>query len=132
MESWRLAGLVSIEEAVFEKEGRSINYRKVSLTPDAEDLDERVLSSLMVKDGFGATDTKVTPRKRAAAGRSGLKTDEAAEDAAELTGRAGRFGKNFAPGGWKRRRSSVSVPFIFSETRRCERWPLKSRARWRN
>ena len=46
------AGLVSIEDAVFEKEGRSINYRKVSLSADAEDFEEGVLARLMVKDGF--------------------------------------------------------------------------------
>ncbi len=46
------AGLVSMEDAVFEKEGRSINYRKVSLSADAEDLEEGLLARLMVKDGF--------------------------------------------------------------------------------
>ena len=59
------AGLVSIEEAVFEKEGRSINFRKVSLTTDAEDVEEGVLATLMVKDGFGTLVMKLTPAKRA-------------------------------------------------------------------
>jgi superfamily II DNA helicase RecQ len=82
------AGLVSIEEAVFEKEGRSINYRKVSLTSDAEDLDERVLGGLMVKDGFGTVVMKLAPKKRAAPEKSASGTEDSAEDAAELTGRA--------------------------------------------
>jgi ATP-dependent DNA helicase RecQ len=84
------AGLVLIEEAVFEKEGRSINYRKVSLTGDAEDLDGRVLDGLMVKEGFGAVIMKLSPKKRgvdAADERSGSET----EAAPELTGRAGEL-----------------------------------------
>jgi ATP-dependent DNA helicase RecQ len=87
------AGLVSIEEAIFEKEGRSINYRKVSLTADAEDLDKRVLGGLMVKDGFGTVVMKLAPKKRAvtAAERSGSSTEDAGVDIAELTGRAGEL-----------------------------------------
>jgi RecQ family ATP-dependent DNA helicase len=79
------AGLVSIEEAVFEKDGRSINYRKVSQTADAEDLDERVLGGLMVKDGFGTVVMKLAPRKRAPT--AGETSESAAEEVAELTGR---------------------------------------------
>ncbi len=85
------AGLVSIEEAVFEKDGRSINYRKVSLTSDAEDLDERVLGGLMVKDGFGTSVVKSAPKKRSGGVKSASGTEDAAEDMAELTGRAGEL-----------------------------------------
>ncbi len=85
------AGLVSIEEAVFEKEGRSINFRKVGLTTDAEDVDERVLSTLMVKDGFGTLFTKLTPAKRAVkpAAEAPASGAAGAADEVELTGRAG-------------------------------------------
>ena len=87
------AGLVSIEDAVFEKEGRSINYRKVSLTTDAEDLDEGVLGTLMVKDGFGTLFTKLTPAKRAVKAAAEAPASGAADvaDEAELTGRAGEL-----------------------------------------
>jgi len=88
------AGLVSMEEAVFEKEGRSINYRKVSLTSDAEDLDERVLGGLMVKDGFGTVVMKLAPKKRAVPEKSSSSTEDATTattDVAELTGRAGEL-----------------------------------------
>ncbi len=85
------AGLVSIEEAVFEKEGRSINYRKVSLTADAEDLNQRVLGGLMVKDGFGTVVMKLAPKKRAAPEKSTPSTEDAASEVAELTGRAGEL-----------------------------------------
>ena len=87
------AGLVSIEEAVFEKEGRSINFRKVSLTTDGEDVDERVLSTLMVKDGFGTLVMKLTPAKRAVKAAAEAPASGAADaaDEAELTGRAGEL-----------------------------------------
>jgi ATP-dependent DNA helicase RecQ len=79
------AGLVSMEDAVFEKEGRSINYRKISLSADAEDLEEGLLGRLMVKDGFAVPLMKAGLKKRA--------TDRAAETIpeAELTGRAGEL-----------------------------------------
>jgi ATP-dependent DNA helicase RecQ len=85
------AGLVSIDEAVFEKEGRSINYRKVSLTADAEDLDEHVLGGLMVKHGFGTVVMKLAPKKRATPEKSAASIEDSAADVAELTGRAGEL-----------------------------------------
>jgi len=88
------AGLVAIEEAVFENDGRSINYRKVGLTADAEDLDERVLAGLMVKDGFGSLVMKLAPTKRAVAAPvegPGSRTEDSAVDGVELTGRAGEL-----------------------------------------
>jgi len=85
------AGLVAIEEAVFEKDGRSINYRKATLTAEAEDLDERVLGGLMVKDGFGTAIMKLAPKRRAAPEKSASSDDNTAEEVAELTGRAGEL-----------------------------------------
>jgi superfamily II DNA helicase RecQ len=45
------AALVRITEAVFEKDGKSIPYRKVSLTRDAQAVDEAYLADFVVKDG---------------------------------------------------------------------------------
>jgi RecQ family ATP-dependent DNA helicase len=45
------AGLVTLEAAVFEKGGRSITYRKVAITGEAEDIEEKVLNELLIKDG---------------------------------------------------------------------------------
>jgi superfamily II DNA helicase RecQ len=85
------AGLVLIEDAVFEKDGRDINYRKVSLTTDGEDVDERVLGGLMVKDGFG-TLVPTSKSTKTAARETGSKSgEEQSEDKVELTGRAGEL-----------------------------------------
>ncbi len=84
------AGLVSIDDAVFEKEGREINYRKISLSTDAEDLEEGLLARLMVKDGFAAPLVKAGLKKRAAA-RAGESPSEAVAEEAVLTGRAGEL-----------------------------------------
>jgi ATP-dependent DNA helicase RecQ len=79
------AGLVSIEEAVFEKEGRSIAFRKVTVTSDGEDVDERVLAELPLKDKAGAPNKKSQPK--AASSKSTKKTKDE-EPEAELAGRA--------------------------------------------
>jgi len=93
------AGLVSIEEAVFEKEGRSIAFRKVKLTSDGEDVDDRVLAQLPLKDQRDG-ETKRSQRKlaSAASAKSSAKSpskppskpqDDEAE--APLAGRAGEL-----------------------------------------
>jgi RecQ family ATP-dependent DNA helicase len=91
------AGLVSIDEAVFEKEGRSINYRKVSLTRDGEDIEDTVLAELKLKEGPAVTATRKTapkqkqPKQRQnATGNSPANSSpsEAAPEEAELTGPA--------------------------------------------
>ncbi len=106
------AGLVSIEEAAFEKEGRSINYRKVSLTSDAEDLDERVLGGLMVKDGFGTVVMKLAPKKRAVEDPGRTRRTQLWTEPNSLVEPAS-FGRSFAHGDWKRRRSSACERFTF-------------------
>ncbi len=84
------AGLVSIEEAVFEKEGRSINYRKVSLSADAEDLEEGLLARLMVKDGLTVPLMKAGLKKRVS-GSAAESPSETVPEQGELTGRAGEL-----------------------------------------
>ncbi len=58
------AGLVRLAEAVFEKDGKSIPYRKVSLTRDAQFADEASLSDFVVKD-LGAATSKPKKGKKA-------------------------------------------------------------------
>ncbi len=84
------AGLVSMEDAIFEKEGRSINYRKVSLSADAEDLEEGLLARLMVKDGFAVPLKKAGLKKRAA-GPAAESSSQTVPEQAELSGRAGEL-----------------------------------------
>jgi superfamily II DNA helicase RecQ len=55
------AGLIRLADAVFEKEGRSIPYRKANLTQAAEDLDEAATLELLIKERVAAA---VVPRKR--------------------------------------------------------------------
>ncbi len=92
------AGLVEIDDAVFEKDGRSINYKKIRLSSDGEDVDDALLARLMVRDGAGTPTKKAAPPKRAPGSSSGSGShsmtgasggDEAEE--APLTGRAGEL-----------------------------------------
>ena len=48
------AGLAKLTDAVFEKDGRVIPYRKIALTRDAEDLDEAEPLELLMKDAIAA------------------------------------------------------------------------------
>ncbi len=45
-----MAGIVELEEAGFEKDGRSIAYRKVSLTGEGEVFDVRTMRGMQLKD----------------------------------------------------------------------------------
>jgi DNA topoisomerase-3 len=56
------AGLARLTEAVFEKDGRSIPYRKVSLTPQAADVDTEGTLDLRIK---AAIERKRKRKKRA-------------------------------------------------------------------
>jgi len=49
------AGLVRLTEAVFEKDGRTIPYRKASLTPAAAELDTKGTTELLMRDEVPAT-----------------------------------------------------------------------------
>ncbi|AXC10524.1 ATP-dependent DNA helicase RecQ [Acidisarcina polymorpha] len=79
------AGLVSIEDAVFEKEGRSINYRKVSLTRDGEDIDERIFDTVLLKEGPGIVARKPSAKPIS---RSSTKSSKPEPEDAALTGRS--------------------------------------------
>jgi len=54
------ANFVRLTNAVFEKDGKEIPYRKASLTPDGEALEEIVAGDLLMKD---AALTVTKPRK---------------------------------------------------------------------
>jgi len=94
------AGLVTLEAAVFEKEGRTINYRKVAITSEAEDIEEEVLAELLIKEGPVNPTKKTKPKTRQHtnqtsainkplefATKTKLQTQSAAEEP-ELTGPA--------------------------------------------
>ena len=56
------ANFLRLTNAVFEKDGKSIPYRKASLTPDGEALEEIVPGDLLMKDAAQAA-TKARKRK---------------------------------------------------------------------
>jgi superfamily II DNA helicase RecQ len=56
------ANFLRLANAVFEKDGKSIPYRKASLTPDGEALEEIVPGDLLMKDAAQAA-TKARKRK---------------------------------------------------------------------
>jgi superfamily II DNA helicase RecQ len=58
------AGLLAIEEASFEKDGRSIAYRKASLTRDGEDLGEDDAVSILMRDSSEHTAPAAKTMKR--------------------------------------------------------------------
>jgi DNA topoisomerase-3 len=61
------ANFLRLAEAVFEKDGRSIPYRKASLTPDGEALEEIVPGDLLMKDAAQAASKARKGRKKKAA-----------------------------------------------------------------
>jgi RecQ family ATP-dependent DNA helicase len=81
------AGLVTVEDAVFEKEGRSINYRKVALTSDGADVEEEVIAGLRLKDGAGDPAKASAPKLRGL-GPAKRKATEQADEEEPLTGRS--------------------------------------------
>ena len=60
------AGLVRFTEAVFEKDGRTIPYRKVSLTPAAYEMNDTARARLLMKDGAAGSGGKRKKKKKAA------------------------------------------------------------------
>jgi RecQ family ATP-dependent DNA helicase len=58
------AGLLAIEEASFEKDGRSIAYRKASLTREGEELDEDDPVNILMRDSDSAAASQPTKRER--------------------------------------------------------------------
>ena len=60
------AGYLRLTDAVFEKDGKSIPYRKASLTRDAEYLDEDEPLELSIRDTAPVTDKAKRKKKKAA------------------------------------------------------------------
>jgi superfamily II DNA helicase RecQ len=61
------ANFLRLANAVFEKDGKAIPYRKASLTPDGEALEEIVAGDLLMKDAALAAAKSRKGRKRKAA-----------------------------------------------------------------
>jgi RecQ family ATP-dependent DNA helicase len=62
------ANFLRLVDAVFEKDGKSIPYRKASLTPDGEALEEIVPGDLLIKDAAqAATKARKSRKKKSAA-----------------------------------------------------------------
>jgi superfamily II DNA helicase RecQ len=61
------ANFLRLVNAVFEKDGKTIPYRKASLTPDGEALEEIVPGDLLMKDAAHAAPKARKGRKKAAA-----------------------------------------------------------------
>ncbi len=57
------AGYLFIEDASFEKEGKTLTYRRVGITRDGELLDAQDLSLLRIREAF-SSETAGKPRKR--------------------------------------------------------------------
>lgn len=69
-------GWVTMEDASFEKEGRTLTYRRVSLTRDGESVDAQQFSSLRIRDSAPAAGSKA--RKPRSAKTGGTSMPEAA------------------------------------------------------
>ena len=62
------ANFLRLVNAVFEKDGKAIPYRKASLTPDGEALEEIVAGDLLMKDAaLAATKARKGRKKKAVA-----------------------------------------------------------------
>jgi superfamily II DNA helicase RecQ len=62
------ANFLRLVDAVFEKDGKSIPYRKAGLTPDGEALEQIVEGDLLMKDAAqAATKARKSRKKKAAA-----------------------------------------------------------------
>jgi ATP-dependent DNA helicase RecQ len=58
------AGFLAIEEASFEKDGRSIAYRKASLTRDSDDLSEGDNAGILMRDSSENASTQPAKREK--------------------------------------------------------------------
>ena len=77
------AGLVAVEDATFEKDDRSIAYRKVSLTRDGEEVDDAVIAGLLLKESSAAPMRKSRPAMKPNAKSTGT-----IEEPSALSGKA--------------------------------------------
>ncbi len=70
-------GWLSMEDATFEKEGRTLTYRRVSLTRDGEMIGDADIGTLQVRDsaaGDAKTRKKATPPKPSIRGMKAAET----------------------------------------------------------
>jgi ATP-dependent DNA helicase RecQ len=78
------AGLVEIEDAVFEKDGETIRFRKVRLTDAGLEFRRTTPLELLISDGivgtFGGKPHTPAPRKKSAQSKRGTKTANAAKE----------------------------------------------------
>ncbi|WP_158749382.1 ATP-dependent DNA helicase RecQ [Acidobacterium sp. S8] len=58
------AGFLALEDASFEKDGRSISYRKASLTRDGEEMDSDDAATVLMRDSSENTSLTAKPAKR--------------------------------------------------------------------
>jgi superfamily II DNA helicase RecQ len=68
------SGLVKLTDAVFEKDGKQIPYRKAHLTRDAEDVDEDTPLELAIRHAVAAAKTTKGKRQRKAKGAVSKRT----------------------------------------------------------
>ncbi len=82
------AGLIAIENATFEKQGKSIPYRRVSLTGSGEELRPNQTVELLIKHSAGAASSQDRKSPPAKAPRKPAAAVSAAIAAAELSPQA--------------------------------------------
>lgn len=78
------AGLARLEEAIFEKDGRKIPYRKVSLTEEALEVDPSSPVEFVMKDGSAALAKpakKAKEKKKKSARKAAVEQDSRLEEA---------------------------------------------------
>jgi ATP-dependent DNA helicase RecQ len=111
-------GYAKFEDAEFEADGRTISYRKVSLTDEGEELTSATLSRLLVSDASGSETSRYSPAKRAPAKQAtrlgGVPTrSDAATDAEDsLTAPELELEKRLKAWRLEEARKSSFAPFI--------------------
>ena len=77
-----VAGWLNTEEATFEKEGRTLVYRRVSLTRDGESVEPGEVNTLRIRETAGSEKGKVRKVKAAAGGSVKSESKQKATDVA--------------------------------------------------
>ena len=91
------AGLVRLDAAVFEKDGRQIPYRTVRLTPAGSSVDEKTSLNLVMKDRQPAAPAERKRKRRARASRGEWSGPESAASAPSRPSRAAKPPQPDAP-----------------------------------
>ncbi len=86
------AGFVRLDDAAFEKDGRTIPYRKASLTHEGATFSDRDADTVVMRELNGSAGAAAPAgkgaRKPASAGRTGQRAGKAERDSAPLSGAA--------------------------------------------